>query len=933
MAFSLRAGTNWCHDFPKLARESGFYFNMHRTKVRVDWNRISTIDIDSVIRDRDFLTIDENVNNVVDYSLENEYDVKILDPNFVKLFRLSQLAVEYLLYCKQYLDHSVIILKDELRLKLEENGKLKKDLLTAEENIQELKDKFKDKQKYIEAKFSDSHGEIHKCPQCPKTFISSVFMNSHLTRRHSNVTISSPEHEKYRAEAEKLNNEIKNLKERLNETERLIRNDTIKKFDNDLSNDIKNSLSIDRSIYQEKKIEDEHRRYREEISNLKSMLFNELRNLKSNDNDKKLLENDDTFGNTWKEQIRQQENEIKILKDNIQIRTNQDIENIKLKLNSQEEFWLTKINDINKQHKFDIDKLYKQLKINEQSWDYMKNDYLKKINDLEEMYKAELSKNNNIDSKNSHDHDINNPLNPEKVLSITDKKRSIIIDPIETENPRDSFIQRRDKKLSLNAIEIDDNHQDKKSPSVEVKYDQWQDQTEIILSEKTRIPEPVQQVFVKKSMSSDKTTSLMTKKFEESLSDSDDSDTQSETMTTSKVSSDESDETSESLDDNDDNDEDKNNKPVAQKNREQLKLETKDNVEQKLRDLGVDPDWQGLPYKTYCQLSKIIKHHRNINKKKYTNFDDIRNEIINNVNKKIINNVDDDDVDDKTSNKKLQLNKLLKNVKTKAFRAFNINDNSTNNTIKQKRIIVNKHNIDILPKKIKSPIVSSPELSTKPRYTSSPCKKNYKTVESSVDVKQFSHSYESIKDYLKDPMENKFFNTQNINEIKLSKDGLSSLPASPKNNRSVLKTTTGSVGSLVKKKVEFILDDEKTMYDSSENEFHISSISEEKSDDVKAIDSKKNNDIILKTTQSDKIYEIAKKLETQLNTTRQKPVGAVEAMFMKKLHFTNDDLSINDQNDHYPMPAPRLSISSINQSEKNEMTNLDLDIEELLAME
>lgn len=41
MAFSFRAGTNWCHDFPKLARESGFYFNMHTARVRVDWNRIS----------------------------------------------------------------------------------------------------------------------------------------------------------------------------------------------------------------------------------------------------------------------------------------------------------------------------------------------------------------------------------------------------------------------------------------------------------------------------------------------------------------------------------------------------------------------------------------------------------------------------------------------------------------------------------------------------------------------------------------------------------------------------------------------------------------------------------------------------------------------------------------------------------------------------
>lgn len=106
MAFSFRIGTKWCHDFPKLAKESGFYFNMHRSRIRVDWNRISNIDIDRIIKERDFHSIDENINNVIDYCLESEYDVKILDPNFVKLFCLAQLAVEYLLYCKQYLDHS-----------------------------------------------------------------------------------------------------------------------------------------------------------------------------------------------------------------------------------------------------------------------------------------------------------------------------------------------------------------------------------------------------------------------------------------------------------------------------------------------------------------------------------------------------------------------------------------------------------------------------------------------------------------------------------------------------------------------------------------------------------------------------------------------------------------------------------------------------------
>lgn len=121
------------------------------------------IDIDRLIRERDFLSIDENINNVIDYSLESEYDVKILDSNFVKLFRLAQLSVEYLLYCKQYLDHSVIILKDELRQKIEQNVSMKKEIATLEDTIKSLKDKSKEKRKLIEANIGEiSNGEIFK---------------------------------------------------------------------------------------------------------------------------------------------------------------------------------------------------------------------------------------------------------------------------------------------------------------------------------------------------------------------------------------------------------------------------------------------------------------------------------------------------------------------------------------------------------------------------------------------------------------------------------------------------------------------------------------------------------------------------------------------------------------------------------------------------
>ena len=114
-----------------------------------------------MIRERDFQTVDENVNNVIDYHLESEYDVKILDPNFVKLFRVAQLAVEYLLYCKQYLDQSVVILKEELKYKIEENVKLKEDTMRLQNTLKNLKEKLKERTKAGEMK-SDLHGEIHK---------------------------------------------------------------------------------------------------------------------------------------------------------------------------------------------------------------------------------------------------------------------------------------------------------------------------------------------------------------------------------------------------------------------------------------------------------------------------------------------------------------------------------------------------------------------------------------------------------------------------------------------------------------------------------------------------------------------------------------------------------------------------------------------------
>lgn len=87
---------------------------------------------------------------------------------------------------------------------------------------------------------------------------------------------TSPVHEHYRVETEKLHNEIKTLKERLNQTERVIRTES-DKFLNNTENDYTKNIS--KNEYDISKLDryQEQRRYQEDIGSLKNMLFDEIR--------------------------------------------------------------------------------------------------------------------------------------------------------------------------------------------------------------------------------------------------------------------------------------------------------------------------------------------------------------------------------------------------------------------------------------------------------------------------------------------------------------------------------------------------------------------------------------------------------------------------------------------------------------------------------
>ncbi|XP_012274447.1 zinc finger protein Dzip1 [Orussus abietinus] len=1204
MAFSFRAGSNWCHDFPKLARESGFYFNMHRTRVRVDWNRISLIDIDRVIQERDFYTVDENVNNVVDYCLESEYDVKILDPNFVKLFRLAQLAVEYLLYCKQYLDQSVVILKHELKLKLEENVKFKKELAASEAAYKDLKEKFKEREKAFQIKISDSHGEIHKCPYCPKTFVSAIFVNAHIMRRHQCLSdscfSSSPIHEQYRAEAEKLHTEIKTLKERLNKTERVIRNESEKSSQNVTLEQGRNIDKLEGECHNTNKdvdkFEEQHKKYQEEITGLKDMLFNEIKKLKQSDMNKSPLRLfDNEISNTsYKELLQQQENEIHILRTQLQESTNapSKLENLYSKFHAQENYWKSKVEQLESQHRMDIEKLSAQLELTHDTANRIKAEYETKVRDLEHQSlnqskilseqreqlsylsrgiqeshsinhnglkdferfsektrhnafektahkkdhyeakgKKDISRTTNnelifedidsVSSQNSVKSITSVPNNqvPYKELKLTKKANDRATEYVnelrdKKQSQRREFTKKPKKRIDTmsngtssqlstetlrshsKASPIQQSYtKDIVEPFVSSKSKLKQKINDTVVDSDSSINSQVQDKYLNKSHRSQDVHTAVNRatkhqlradsripinsvaKTEKPVKNSKVLMTDSETSELDELGSDRVQSNSDSESQTESTDESTSQshsqlevqpvkKEIVKKTLQQTRDEMLKMFENKLKDLGIDPEWSGLPKMTFQQKMETVKHHQSINAKKFPNYDLIRRKIIQDIAHKLLIRQKASKIE---TEKGSSHNKVLSNVKTKNSVAVNLqktlgietpiikSQSPTSRQVTPK----SKINMDLLPKKLSEQEIrpnnrkpthtlsndKSPQMESQPSLLKSShlslhrevktvqSKASMKAKDSSYDMKQFSHSYESINDFLKDTNDRTRSSTSvlDINEISspkvtstpnkiesnalhdsyvslvnepnihlTKKEIVNSVPASPKNSKGVLKSATGSTGSLIKKKVLFHLEKEDSgpekinvtplntsmftsnntlnglkvsnhdsviNYDNDDDEednWNITSISDEQDQSIEKEKLPVTSNLILKTSQSDKIAQISKKIEEQLSASRHKPVGAVEAMFMERQQPKSEDREDGSQfpsstsitssilesparqihvkhkseKREAPLPAPRSlkskeskSSISLTRTAALKESDLDSDINELLQMD
>nr|XP_026485084.1 zinc finger protein DZIP1L [Vanessa tameamea] len=245
--------TSYHHNFPNLAEESGFTFNTHKPRIHIEWNKIKMVDIDSIIRDRKFGLLEQHINDILGCVLESEFDVRILDEGVLKIFRLSQLAVEYQQFCRNYLDRSIYVMREEVTNLLKEVETTRRSLKEKDEEIRKLKRKSKQSIRtplhygneniatMLLKTLNNTKGDIfsstshtdvlqyNKCNYCEKIFLNQLYLKSHMSRRHADIinipTNEAPE--KITANENtnsKLNEEIEELKTKLKQMENLIIN-------------------------------------------------------------------------------------------------------------------------------------------------------------------------------------------------------------------------------------------------------------------------------------------------------------------------------------------------------------------------------------------------------------------------------------------------------------------------------------------------------------------------------------------------------------------------------------------------------------------------------------------------------------------------------------------------------------------------------------
>ncbi|XP_037808405.1 zinc finger protein DZIP1L isoform X2 [Lucilia sericata] len=218
---------NYTYNYPQVARDSGFKLRNYKDGP-LDWRLIGSLEVERILKDQSLEQIDAVLSHLSEAPLGSILDSNILDSGIVKYFILSQFSVQYLLFCRKFLEETVADLRESHGTSQMELVSVKRSLAEANNEVLQLHKKITQ----IEA----IHEVIYPCHLCTKNFVSNDALNLHISRKHSGIftkterkseapqsLLKDRENDLTLINTIKLELEIKHLKERLSNAEREIK--------------------------------------------------------------------------------------------------------------------------------------------------------------------------------------------------------------------------------------------------------------------------------------------------------------------------------------------------------------------------------------------------------------------------------------------------------------------------------------------------------------------------------------------------------------------------------------------------------------------------------------------------------------------------------------------------------------------------------------
>ena len=151
-------------------------------------------DIDKLIREVDLRQLEQLLQNITYASLDREDMDRFGDDNFIKLFKLSQMSIEYLVYTQNYLECLTRTLDIQYKNSIAQTQGVRDQIQKYNTQIQNLKKENQKKQKvlstyeYLMKVPKDGAGAqaagAMKCNHCSKFFESETFLKKHYQKKH-----------------------------------------------------------------------------------------------------------------------------------------------------------------------------------------------------------------------------------------------------------------------------------------------------------------------------------------------------------------------------------------------------------------------------------------------------------------------------------------------------------------------------------------------------------------------------------------------------------------------------------------------------------------------------------------------------------------------------------------------------------------------------